>query len=212
MLVTLFLVVTFTAAVFLALRRLSQYPGRGILNVGEFLRGGNPQKIRAVLNEALESELRLGLTRHEFLPLQRKNLHSVLEFLLCMFHDTRVCIELAHNEQYRELVRHPGMADGEEYVQRAKKLECAAFEFRTYCFLAIMRVRFWIAFRTQWWLPFPAPRISDLKQIYGLSFFTLYNKFIQAVSDVGLLHGPEFQESFLKALIKSDPLDEQLGR
>jgi hypothetical protein len=59
--------------------------------------------------------------------------------------------------------------------------QLAAVEFRAYCFVAIGKAIFWLAFRTQWWLPFTPPRISTLGELHELNFPATYNKFIIAV-------------------------------
>jgi hypothetical protein len=189
--------------------RLTRYPNRGVMNVAEFLRAGNPKRMLELLDPRFEAATTKSLPRRRFLRVQRADLHSVLEFLSCMFHSTRICLELASNELQRETIRRPE-PDSEDYIESALTLHHAAVEFRTYCFLAIIRVRLWLIFRTQWWLPLPSVRIATLREIQGLNFSATYNKFLQAVADVGRLHGPEFQESFLQALIKSDPIRDAL--
>lgn len=192
--------------------RLSRYPGLCVVDVSKFFRAADPKIMMVQLNPIFEEGLRMAMPRRNFLRQQRKNLHSVLEFLRCMAHSTLVAIELAHNELDRELIKRPGMEESEEYIARAKDLQEAAAQFRIYCLLGILKVRLWIIFRTQWWLPFTPARIASLSDIRGLNFYAGYQGFIQAVSALGQLHGPEFKESFLHALIKTDPLDEMLGR
>lgn len=192
--------------------RLSRHPDFCVMDASKFFRAADPKIMMVQLNPMFEEGLRMAMSRRAFLRQQRKNLHSVLEFLRCMAHSTLVAIELAHNELERELVRRPGMEESEQYVERARNLQETAAQFRIYCLLGILKVRLWIVFRTQWWLPFAPARIASLSDIRGLNFYAGYHAFIQAVSALGQLHGEEFKESFLHALIKTDPLDELLGR
>jgi hypothetical protein len=195
---------------FLVIARLSRYPNLSIVDVAEFLRPGNPQKIMELLNPQFEESLLATLPRRAFLRQQRKSLLSVLEFLNCMSHSTLICTELANNELERETVRHPGAEDSEEYIECALALQQAAVEFRFFCLVARMKARTWLIFRTQWWLPFQPPRLSQLREIQGLNFTASYNRFVSALSNLGLLHGTEFQDSLLQALIKADSLDNVL--
>jgi len=196
----------FVVAVYLAADRLSHFPNRGIIDVPEFLRPANPSRMQELLNPNFENGMRLTLPRREFLQQQRKSLHYVLEFLLCTAHDAYILLEFADNELWRETVTRPGAADSQEFITRASRLHRAAVEFRTYALFAIVIVRFWMVFRTQWWLPFSPPRIADLREIQGIKFHASYNRFVQAVSDLALLYGKEFQEALLNSLVKSDPL------
>src|SRR5215472_4608356 len=157
------LVIILVVGTALVLRILSRYPNRGVLNVSEFLRAGNPRRMMDALDRELEEAMRRSLPRREFLRQQRKSLHSALEFMRCMFHSTRVCIELANNELQRELIRRPGQEDGEEFIRSAQELQQAAIEFRTYCLVGMVRARVWLLLRTQWWLPLPPPRVSSLR-------------------------------------------------
>jgi len=142
------------------------------------------------------------LPRREFLCQQRKSLLSILEFLDCMSHSARICIELANNELQRETLQNPGREDAEDYIDCALALQQAAVEFRYYCLAARMKARTWLICRTQWWLPLDAPYLAQLRDMQGLCFTASYNRFVRALSDVGRLHGMEFQDSFLHALIK----------
>jgi hypothetical protein len=173
------------------------------MDVAEFLRPGNPQKIMELLNPRFEESLRATLPRKAFLRQQRKSLLSILEFLDCMSHSTLICTELANNELERETDRHPGAADSEEYIECALALQQAAVEFRFFCLMARLKARTWLIFRTHWWLPLAAPRLSSLREIQGLRFTVAYNRFVSALSNLGRLHGTEFQDSLLNALIKS---------
>jgi hypothetical protein len=202
----------FAVGAALIVARLCRYPNRGVMDVAEFLRPGNPRKMMELLNPQFEEGLKATLPRREFLRQQRKGLFSALEFLHCMAHSTRICLELANDELQRETVRLPGAENSEEYAECALALQRAAIEFRGYCLAGIVKVRIWLLFRTQWWLPVASPRLSELRDIQGLNFTASYNRFVKALSDLGRLHGAEFQESFLHALIKSDPLDQALRR
>lgn len=190
--------------------RLARYPNRSVLNVAEFLRPGNPQRMIELLNPQLEERLRITLPRREFLRQQRKSLLSVLEFLACMSHSTRVCIELANNELQRETLNHPHGDDSEDFIETAFALQRAAVEFRFYCLATRMKALSWLVFRTQCWLPLTPPCLAQLRETRGMNFVASYNRFVTALSNLGRLHGAEFQNSFLQALIKSDPLDDAL--
>ncbi|HWZ44741.1 MAG TPA: hypothetical protein VNW97_14795 [Candidatus Saccharimonadales bacterium] len=202
--IAIFLLGLLAGGIALIFMRLSRYPNRSVVDVADFLRPGNPQKMMDLLNPQFEEGLRATLPRREFLRQQRKGLLSILEFLACMSHSTRICIELANNELQRETVQNPGREndDDEDYIDCALALQQAAVEFRFYCLAARMKARTWLICRTQWWLPLDAPHLSQLRDLQGLSFTASYNRFVRALSDVGRIHGMEFQDSFLHALIK----------
>jgi hypothetical protein len=201
-----FLILSLGFAVYLVVDHLTRFPRRSILDVPNFLRAADPKRMQELFNPEFEGMMRANLPRREFLQQQRKSLHYAREFLLCTAHDAQILIELAQNEVWRERVEHPGAPDGEEYIERALKLHQAAVEYRTYALVALVRVRIWMVFRTQWWLPFPAPRVGELKEISGINFHAAYNRLMQTVSDLCQLYGSEFQEALLGALTKSDTL------
>src|SRR5258708_39739800 len=202
----IFLEILSAVILYLVLGRLSHFPNRGILDVPEFLRPANPRRMQELLNSEFEMGLRAALPRREFLRQQRKSLHYVLEFLLCMVHDAYILIEFADNEVFRETVSLPAPDDSYEFAAKAAHLQRAAIEFRIYALVAISKVRFWIIFRTQWWLPFSPPQVADLREVSGIPFHTSFQRLIQAVSELGLLYGAEFQEALLNAIFRADPL------
>jgi hypothetical protein len=210
LLIAIFLLGVLAGGAALAVAQLCRHPNLTVMEVTEFLRAGNPRKIFELLNPQFEDALRATLPRRAFLRQQKKSLLLVLEFLNCMSHSTRICIELADSELQRETDRHPGADGSEDYIEHSLDLHHAAVDFRLYCLAARLKARSWLIFRTQWWLPLAAPRLSQLREMRGLNFAASYNLFVRALADLGRLHGMEFQDAFLQALIKSAPLDDVL--
>lgn len=191
---------------YLICRQLSRFP-RSAMDVATFLRGGYPKRMMELLNPEFEEGLRQGLPRRAFLLQQRKSLRYALEFMQCWAHDATVTREWADRVTRRETKERPGEPDAHLFLEGAKKLHVAAVNSRVFAVGAITRIRFQIVFQTQWWLPLPVAKVYRLSYAGGLDFFACYKSFIQAVSDLALLHGEEFQEAFMNALVRPDPLD-----
>lgn len=205
-LLLLLMALVLAVAVRLVGHRLSRFP-RSAMDVTTFLRGGHPKRMMELLNPEFEEGLRQALPRREFLLQQRKSLRYALEFMQCWAHDATVMREWADRVTRREAKERPGEPDAPLFVDGAKKLHVAAVNSRVFAVGATIRIRFQIVFQTQWWLPFPVAEVYRLSHARGLDFFACYKSFIQAVSDLALLHGEEFQEAFMNALVRPDPLD-----
>ena len=180
--------------------RLSRFPDRTIRDVRVFLRPVNSAGMLELLNPESEALCASTLTHRAFRWEQLRNLHYAREYMVRMSHNAAILAEWANAELSLEIVGRPGNKDEAEYLRSARKLHIAASEFRIYALLSLVKIRFWMIFRTVPWLPFAPPNITELRGIYGMKFFALYSKLTEAVSELGLLYGQEFHEELLKAL------------
>lgn len=201
-----FLAAIVAGLVYFVCRRLSRFP-RSAMDVATFLRGGHPKRMVILINPEFDAGLQSGLSPRGFKEQQRRNLHYILEFLSCWLHDAQVSLEWSCRVIRRETVDRPGEPDALQFVEAAHKLQHAAIDSRVYAIIAMLKIHCWIVFRTQWWLPLKPPQMATLTDVWGKNFFETYHAFLQAFSDLGELHGPEFKEAFLQALIRPDPLD-----
>lgn len=194
------------AFVYFVSARLSRFP-RSAMDVATFLRGGHVKRMVILINPEFDAGLQAGLSPRGFKEQQRRNLHYILEFLRCWLHDSHIFLEWSCRVIRRETVDRPGEPDAHLFVEAAHKLEDAAIASRVYAIMAMLKIVCWLVLRTQWWLPLRPPQIAELANVWGKNFFETYHAFLQAVSDLAELHGPEFKEAYLQALLRPDPLD-----
>ena len=191
------LLVLLVALGYLGLRRLRGRPQLTIIEVTSFLRPTHAEEVLKALNPLLEEVLGGTFTRRNFLSSQRDRLHKMKEHVSCMSHDAHIFLQLANTELWRETKFKPGMEDSEKYIELAQKLHRAAVEFICVATLTLWRINFWLLFRTQWWVPLPAPRISNLGQTAGLKLHASYRKFRDAVGALCLQYGEEFYDEIM---------------
>ena len=197
---TWWLPVIFLAFVFLgyfAIQRLRGYPRLTIIEVTRFLRPTHSDEVVKALNPLLEEVLRGTFSRREFLRSQRDRLHGLKEHVSCMAHDAFIFLQLANTELWRETKYKPGMEDSQTYIELAQRLHKAAVEFAAASTITLVRVNFWLIVRTQWWFPFPAPRISSLRGTAGLDLYASYQRFKAAVGALCLQYGQEFYDEIV---------------
>src|SRR5215471_3704773 len=177
--------------VYLSVRWLRGTPKLTIIEVSRFLRPTHSEDFLKELNPLLDEVLRQTFSRRKFLRSQRDRLHGMKEHLSCMAHDAFVLLRLASTEVWRETKYMPGMENSERYIELGQQLHKAAVEFACVTTLSLMRVNFWLIFRTQWWIPLPAPRIWKLSVTGGLRFHASYRKFKEAAGALCLEYGQE---------------------
>jgi hypothetical protein len=185
-------------ALYLFLGRLSRFPCRTIRDVPGFLQPVDSAYVFELMNPQTEDYLRSAMTGLALRLEQRRSLHFVREHLLRMSHNAHILLEWSNAELKREIV---GQSEefSECYRDCARKLHSAAIEFRLYAALSLLKIRFWMVFRTQSWMPFAPPSLSELGQVGGMRFFTLYSNLTRAVADLGRHYGSEFRDELLKA-------------
>lgn len=192
------LIVLCACALYLFLGRLSRFPCRTIRDVPAFLQPVDSSNILELLNPQTEAVLHSALTGFALRLEQRRSLHYMREHLVRMSHNAHILLEWANAELQRKIVGRT-RENPEEYIECARKLHVAAMEFRIYAILSLLKIRVWMIFRTQSWLPFAPPSLAELREVCGLRFFTLYSNLNKAVSELGVLYGDEFRDELLRA-------------
>jgi hypothetical protein len=178
------------------LGRLSRFPCRTIRDVPAFLQPVDSSNVFQLLNPQTEDYLRSAMTGLALRLEQRRSLHFLREHLLRMSHNAHILLEWSNAELKREIVGHE---DNECYRDCARRLHTAAIEFRIYAALSLIKIKFWMLFRTQSWMPMAPPSLADLGEVCGMRFFTLYSNLTRAVTDLGRHYGSEFRDELLRA-------------
>jgi hypothetical protein len=151
-----------------------------------------------LLNPETEEYLHSAMTGVALRLEQRRSLHFLREHLIRMSHNAHILLEWSNAELKREIV---GQSDeySECYRDCARQLHSAAIEFRLYAVLSLIKIKLWLVFRTQPWIPLEPPSLADLGHVGSLRFFTLYSNLTRAVSNLGQHYGSEFCDEVLKA-------------
>jgi len=180
------------------LGRLSRFPCRTIRDVPAFLQPVDSASMMQLLNAETEEYLHSAMTGVALRLEQRRSLHFLREHLIRMSHNAHILLEWSNAELKREIV---GQSEeySECYRDCARQLHVAAVEFRLYSALSLVKIKLWLVFRTQSWMPFAPPSLADLGHVGGLRFFTLYSNLTRAVSNLGRHYGTEFRDELLKA-------------
>ena|SRR5215467_9873180 len=185
-------------ALYLFLGRLSRFPCRTIRDVPGFLQPVDSANVFQMLNPQTEDYLRSAMTGLALRLEQRRSLHFFREHLLRMSHNAHILLEWSNAELKREIVGQKA-EDGDCYRDCARRLHAAAIEFKLYAALSLFKIRVWMIFRTQSWMPFAPPSLDQLGEVCGMRFFTLYSNLTRAVSDQGRHYGTEFRDELLRA-------------
>lgn len=188
------------ALVFLGLRRLRGTPQLTIVEAKTFLRHAGSEEFLRDLNPDIEDVLRNNFSRRHFMELQRDALHRMKERVLCMSHDALICIHLANNEIWRETKDGPRTERAERYRALGRELHRSAVEFRFFTLMTLVRIEFWLALRTKWWVPLPAPNLPDLRGVGGITFYPCYQRFRSAMGALCLEYGQEFYDEIVPLL------------
>lgn len=197
-LLLVFLAVLGATALYLFFGRLSRFPCRTIRDVPAFLQPVDSANVFQLLNPQTEDYLRSAMTGLALRLEQRRSLHFVREHLNRMSHNAHILLEWSNAELQREII---GQTEeySECYRDCARRLHSAAIEFRIYAVLSSIKIKFWMVFRTQPWMPFAPPSLAELGEVCGMRFFTLYSNLTRAVTDLGRHYGSEFRDELLKA-------------
>jgi hypothetical protein len=186
------------SALYFFFGRLSRFPCRTIRDVPAFLQPVDSASMMQLLNPETQEYLHSAMTSLALRLEQRRSLHFLREHLMRMSHNAHILLEWSNAELKREIV---GQSEdyNECYRDCARKLHAAALEFRLYALLSRIKIDLWLVFRTQSWMPLAPPSLSELSQVGGLRFFTLYSNLTRAVSELGRHYGTEFRDELLKA-------------
>jgi len=186
------------SALYLFFGRLTRFPCRTIRDVPAFLQPVDSASMMQLLNPETEEYLHSAMTGLALRLEQRRSLHFLREHLIRMSHNAHILLEWSNAELKREIV---GQSDeySECYRDCARQLHSAAIEFRLYAVLSLVKIKLWLVFRTQPWIPLEPPSLADLGHVGSLRFFTLYSNLTRAVSNLGQHYGSEFCDEVLKA-------------
>jgi hypothetical protein len=186
------------SALYLFFGRLTRFPCRTIRDVPAFLQPVDSANMMQLLNPETEEYLHSAMTGVALRLEQRRSLHFLREHLIRMSHNAHILLEWSNAELKREIV---GQSDeySECYRDCARQLHSAAIEFRLYAVLSLVKIKLWLVFRTQPWIPLEPPSLADLGHVGSLRFFTLYSNLTRAVSNLGQHYGSEFCDEVLKA-------------
>jgi len=186
------------SALYLFFGRLTRFPCRTIRDVPAFLQPVDSANMMQLLNPETEEYLHSAMTGLALRLEQRRSLHFLREHLIRMSHNAHILLEWSNAELKREIV---GQSDeySECYRDCARQLHSAAIEFRLYAVLSLVKIKLWLVFRTQPWIPLEPPSLADLGHVGSLRFFTLYSNLTRAVSNLGQHYGSEFCDEVLKA-------------
>jgi hypothetical protein len=187
-------------ALFAALLHLSRYPHLTILDVQKVLRPAQSQRLLQLLDSRAEDIVRPLFTSRNFEASQLMSLFEIREHLLRMSHNAFVLLVWANTELWRETKYMPGMEEREVYIALSRKLHMAAVEFRLYALLTLARINFWMIVRIRPWSPFPAPRLVDLRETFGVKFYASYRRLQEAVGALSLAYGQEFYDEMMAVI------------
>jgi hypothetical protein len=186
------------SALYFFFGRLSRFPCRTIRDVPAFLQPVDSTNIFQLLNPQTEDYLRSVMTGLALRLEQRRSLHFLREHLQRMAHNAHILLEWSNAELKREIIGKDEEYN-ECYRDCARRLHSAAIEFRIYAALSLVKIRFWMVFRTHSWMPFAPPSLAELSEVGGMRFFMLYSNLTRAAADLGRHYGTEFRDELLRA-------------
>ncbi len=163
-----------------------RFPGRTSEDVVDFLLPVDFDKASDLLDPEVEAGLRKQLTPAEFRRLQRKRIHHYMAVVKRMSHNAAVLVEWANREAESQDARQ---------AELAGKLQQLGVEVRLYSLLTLLKLRFWLLVRLDWWRVLPAPSLDDLRETGGIRGLETYDRLKSAASFLFLELGQgDFEE------------------
>jgi hypothetical protein len=163
-----------------------RFPDRTSDDVVDFLLPVDFDKAADLLDPEVEAGLRKQLSPMEFRRLQRKRIHHYMAFVKRMSHNAAVLVEWANREAES---RDPRQAE------LAGRLQQLGVEVRLYSLLTLLKLRFWLLLRLDWWNVLPAPSLDDLREAGGIRGLETYDRLKSAASFLFLELGQgDFEE------------------
>lgn len=163
-----------------------RFPDRTSQDVVDFLFPVDFDKAADLLDPELEGRLRKQLSPEEFRRLQRKRIHHYMAYVKRMSHNAAVLVEWANREVESQ---------DERQAELATKLQQLGVEVRLYSLLTLLKLRFWLLVRLDWWTLFPAPSLDDLREAGGVRGLEAYDRLKSAASFLFLELGQgDFEE------------------
>lgn len=190
----------FTFSLYTALAYIAHRPQLTILDVQKILRPVEQKRVLQLFDFRVENIAQNLFSRRNFRETQLVHLYETREYLLRMSHNAFVLIVWANTELWRETKFMPGMEDGAKFIELSRDVYCAALNFRVYALMTLLRIHFWMLFRISPWSPFPAPRISSLRETAGFRFYASYQKLKDTVGALCMAHGQEFYDEMMSII------------
>ena len=167
------------------------FPERTVDDVVDFLLPVDLQKAETLIDPHAESCLRCELTRAEFRRMQRKRIHLYIAFVRRMAHNASVLIDWANREVE---------GSDEQAVKLAHDLQQIAIEVRLYSLLTLLKLRFWLLIRLDYWEVLPAPSLYEVSEVGGIKGLESYDRLKTAASFLFLERGRGNFEELLQNL------------
>lgn len=187
----LFITAGFIAAALAIWLMWFRFPDRTIDDVTDYLLPVDFEKAEGLLDPQTEAILRKELSPEEFRALQRKRIHHYLALVQRMAHNAAVLIEWANREART--------ATGQK-LEMVTKLQQVGVEVRLYSLLALIKLRFWLLIRVEWWRILPAPSLDDMRQVGGVRGLESYDRLKTAASFLFIEMGQGNFEELLQNL------------
>ena len=168
-----------------------RFPDRTSEDVIDFLLPVDFDKAAELLDPQVEAGLRQQLSPAEFRRLQRKRIHHYVAFVKRMSHNSAVLVEWANREAQSQDPRQ---------AELAGKLQQLGVEVRLYSLLTLLKLRFWLLLRLDWWRVLPAPSLDDLREAGGIRGLDSYDRLKTAASCLFLELGQRDFEELLHNL------------
>jgi hypothetical protein len=184
-------------AAYTALQFLGKFPKRTIDDVTPFLRPAEANEFESLLDPAQEVNFRLRLTPVEFASWQRKRFHLMREYLLRMSHNALVLIEWGNMEALSDEKNAPQEPTEKQLL--AQEMVKAATEFRLYSFLALFKLKLWLLLPSFCFVG-QAPSLPRLRNVFGISALSSYNRLKNAAGSLGLAYSNDFHQDLLARL------------
>ena len=177
------------SCVAMAARIWFHFPDRTRDDVVDFLVHIDLEKAETLLDPVAEDSLQRTLRSSEFRMLQSKRVYLLIEFLQRMAHNAAILVQWGNLEAQKS---HPRTA------QLAHELQQEAVKVRAYSLIALVKLRFWLLISLGSWSVLPVPRLSDLREIYGIEGLRAYERLKTAAGS--LFVGHEKLEELLQNL------------
>jgi hypothetical protein len=189
-----------SASIYLAVAQLRRRPRLTIVDVPKLLRAVEADRLLHLLDPRIDEVVRASFSRKEFRNAQIAYLREAREYLVRMSHNASILTNWAQTELLRETELRPDMEGRETYIQLSQKLHVASLAFWVYTKITLFRIRLWLIFRMDPLFPLPLPRMSDLRETFGLRFYASYQQLRETVGALCLVYGPEFHDEIMEII------------
>jgi hypothetical protein len=181
----------FFAVLYLLGALLLGFPERTVDDVVQFLRPVDLDQAEVLLDPGANHELRWKLDADTYREIQRKRIHSYLELLRRMAHNSMILVEFGNREAAR-LERSSQQERGRRQAEVIAALQRAAVNVRIYSIFTIVKLAFLMAIR-----PMLTPSLASFRTTAELDGIQSY-KTLREVSTVAF---EEFRRSTEKLVL-----------